>query len=210
MKQILLCILFFSSIHAFAQENTNKFDSKNWESPYHLDTPAGWDIERFTIPISFAPEIVYSGVEDIRFAPGWAKQGNSEYWSYAFLWYLDGNHKFDEKIIESNLSKYYEGLFKINTDPKKSDTTKLIPVKVIIHTAPKTNGDAASFKGTVFMNDYMTRKPIKLNILIHIKSCEGQNKTYAFHELSPQPFSNEVWKSLDSLWLNFKCSKTEK
>ena len=34
--------------------------------------------------------IKYSGVEDIRFAPGWGNAKSNEYWTYAFLWYLDG------------------------------------------------------------------------------------------------------------------------
>ncbi|MHA4893016.1 hypothetical protein, partial [Enterococcus faecium] len=87
-----------------------KFDGNKWEAPYTLNFPKGWDIERFLIPIAFAPEISYKGVEDIRFTPGWGKVQTDEYWTYAFLWYLDGKVKTNEKIIEDNLKAYYTGL----------------------------------------------------------------------------------------------------
>ncbi len=63
------------------------------EAPYHLSIPKDWTIERFLITISFAPQISYKGVEDIRFTPGWGKVDSDEYWTYAFLWYLDAHPK---------------------------------------------------------------------------------------------------------------------
>ena len=201
---IILCILF---LDAPGQDIKNKFDGKNWDAPYFLDIPKGWDVERFLIPIEFAPAIPYKGVEDIRFTPGWGKIETNEYWSYAFLWYLDSTQKFDPKIIEKNLVAYYTGLININIDKSKITADKLVPVKVSIKTRKPQKGDLKTFEGIVNMSDYMTQKPISLNLLIHIKSCKGQNKTFVFHELSPKPFNDNVWNALNQLWLNFKCSK---
>ena len=201
---IMICCLF---LKASGQEVQNEFDGKKWEAPYFLDTPNGWDIERFLIPIAFAPSIQYKGVEDIRFTPGWSKKDTKEYWSYAFLWYLDSVQKFDSKIIERNLTAYYTGLANINVDKSKVTVDKLVTIKASIKKRNSETPDTQTFEGTVDILDYVTLKPLSLHLLIHIRYCKGQNKTFVFHEASPQPYSDDVWKSLNQLWTNFKCTK---
>src|SRR4051812_34402967 len=137
MKKILFACACLFFLESYAQDTTAVFDGKKWQAPYHLDTPNGWDVERFLIPISFAPAIHYKGVEDIRFTPGWAKKTSNEYWSYTFLWYLDGEQKFTAAIIEKNLTAYYTGLFAVNTP----DTVKSVPVKASIKTSSTEKGD---------------------------------------------------------------------
>ena len=204
MKNIITLLLAFTFLNGHAQENT-VFDGHKWEAPYHLPIPKDWGVERFPVPPSFANSIQYKGVEDIRFMPGWSKIESDEYWSYAFLWYLNGVQKPDAKNLQKDLTAYYTGLFKVNTDPSKIDTTQLVPVKVSIQTKKTDKGDHSTFEGIVVMNDYMTKKPISLNLVVHIKSCKAKNNSFVFFELSPKPFDDAVWKSLDQLWIDFKC-----
>lgn len=208
MKKLLLLILFFISLNIYGQEKT-EFDGHQWVAPYYLPIPKGWTVERFPVPPSFAITIPYKGVEDIRFTPGWGKIESNEYWSYAFLWFLDDIREFDSKTLENNLTAYYTGLFNINTSKSNIDTTKLIPVQVTINSKKAEKEDDKTFEGIVKMNDYMTKKPITLNLIIHIKSCEEQNKSFVFFELSPRPYSDMVWNDLDQLWLNFKCNRPQ-
>ena len=74
MKNILFVIVSLLFLKTSGQNANEGFDAKKWIAPYVLDTLKGWDVERFLIPISFAPSIPYKGIEDIRFAPGWAKK----------------------------------------------------------------------------------------------------------------------------------------
>lgn len=205
MKHFSLIFLFAVSITIYGQETPQAFDGHNWEAPYTLPIPTDWTIERFLIPIGFAPQINYKGVEDIRFTPGWGKSASADYWSYAFLWYLEGDIKMDAATIESNLKAYYTGLIQINGQaiPKE----KIIPVETAFKTITKEEGDITTFEGTVKMLNYMKEKPIILNVKVHLKSCATLKNTYIFYELSPQPYSHTVWKSLNLLWVNFKCSK---
>lgn len=205
MRSIIVSIVCFLFLKASAQ--TEKFDGKNWKAPYFLEMPKGWDIERFLIPIEFAPSIPYKGVEDIRFTPGWSKKETDEYWSYAFLWYLDGPQTFDPPTISKNLRDYYTGLLNINVDKDKVAADKLAPTKVSIKTRMVEKGDVQTFEGNISMADFMTLQPIELNVIIHVRSCEGQNKTFVFHEVSPKPYGHEVWKSLSQLWTGFKCTQ---
>jgi hypothetical protein len=204
MKHILIIILCFTSLTGYAQEN---FDGHKWEAPYHLPIPKDWGVERFLIPIGFAPQIPYKGVEDIRFTPGWAKTTSDEYWTYAFLWYLEGSVKTTAQIIEENLKAYYTGLFKVNTDSSKLANEKIIPVTTSFKKVTTGKGDIATYQGTIEMMDYMQRKPITLHCIVRWKFCVEEKKNFLFYELSPKPFSHNNWKNLDQLWLEFRCRK---
>ncbi|MGB8191167.1 MAG: hypothetical protein WCF67_04565 [Chitinophagaceae bacterium] len=171
--------------------------------------PKDWAIERFLIPISFAPDIRYKGVEDIRFTPGWAKTKGEEYWSYAFLWYLDGTVEMNPSIVERNLKAYYTGLANVNIDSARRSTIggKLKPAKTSFQAIQTKKGDLKTFSGTVEMLDYMQLKTITLNCMVHVRSCPEDKKTIVFYELSPQPYTHSVWLDLDKLWLDFACKK---
>lgn len=205
MRTNLLCMLLFAPFAIFSQTTSDEFDPSTWESPYTLDSPEGWDIERFPIPISFAPKIQYKGVEDLRFMPGWGKAESAEYWTYAFLWYLEGNHKLTVKKLESNMREYYSGLAsamqKENVDPES------IKARANIKKGKRQDGDLKTFYGTVDILDYKASKPISLYCKVHLKSCEGQNNTFMFFELSPQNYNHSVWENLDALWTNFRCER---
>src|SRR5665213_62704 len=119
MKNLIIALLCLTSLASFGQTSKVEFDGNKWNAPYNLNFPKGWDVERFLIPIEFAPEIPYKGVEDIRFTPGWGNVKSDEYWTYAFLWYLDDTQKINAKIVENNLKAYYTGLVRRNIVPRK-------------------------------------------------------------------------------------------
>jgi hypothetical protein len=207
MKNLIFLMLCLTSLGIYGQEKT-EFDGHKWEAPYHLPIPKDWTIERFLIPISFAPQIPYKGVEDIRFTPGWGKVESDEYWTYAFLWYLDGSPKTDTQLIAENLKNYYSGLLKVNTDSSKVSSEKLMPVTTSFKKISPDKDDLETYSGTIEMIDYMSRKPITLNCMVHLKSCKEENKTILFYELSPKPFTHKNWANLNQIWLDFKCKKS--
>lgn len=208
MKNIFLLLLLLSSFTLRAQETAPAFDGHKWEAPYHLPIPDKWTFERFLIPISFAPEIPYKGVEDIRFSPGWADNKSDEYWSYTFLWWLDGKPEMSADIIAANLKAYYTGLMKINIDTKKHPipSEQLMAITAFQKTTT-AEGDLQTYTGTVQMMDYMQLKPISLNCVVHFKECTAENKTVVFHELSSQPFTHKIWSDFKMIREGFKCKK---
>lgn len=205
MKTFVALLFTIFSFNLFGQVPKPAFDGHGWNAPYHLPIPTGWTIERFLIPISFAPQIPYKGVEDIRFTPGWGNATSNEYWSYAFLWYLDGTIKTDVKILNNNLTAYYAGLIKANTS--NTIIGKMAPVEVSFKETRKDAGDMQTYLGTIKMEDYMTLKPIVLYCKVHVKPCPDENKTLIFYKLSPQALTHKVWAGLDKLWLDFRCKK---
>jgi hypothetical protein len=204
MKQLLIFSFCFISLISHSQE-TPPFDGHKWEAPYSLPIPKDWGVERFLLPPSFAPGITYVGVEDIRFTPGWAKADNEEYWSYAFLWYLDAIPPMTKASLEKDLTNYYTDLLLINTDSSKHAGEQPFPVKVEVTPTAVAPAALPSFTATITMRDFLSRKPITLHAKINARVCPDNKKGYVFFELSPQPYTHKVWASLDQLWKDFKC-----
>jgi hypothetical protein len=205
MKIQITLMFCFITFFSFGQ-TVEKFDGPSWNPPYTL-TLDGWGIERFLIPVDFAPKIPYKGVEDIRFTLGWGDKNSEEYWSYAFLWYLDGKPAIDAVALKRNLDLYYDGLISRNIIKRN------ISAKIIFKTNTKLKqiatypGDEKTFQGTVTMLDYMAKAPMVLNCKVHLKKCKGLDKTILFYQLSPKTYSDAVWKKLTKLWADFNCGK---
>jgi hypothetical protein len=209
-KNIISTFLCLVAIKLFAQNPAPGFDGKNWLAPYSLSIPEGWAIERFLIPISFAPQITFNGIEDIRFTPGWGDVKSEQYWSYAFLWYLNDSPLIDARIIENILKFYYSGLISSNSEKYKIPATKIFPPKTKFHETKTVKGDQKTFAGTIDMLDYMQQRPIKLNCIVHLKSCSELNRTIVFYEISPKVLTENAWQSLNQLWTDFDCDPKTK
>jgi hypothetical protein len=181
------------------------FDANTYLPVYHLEPGVGWGIERFPIPIDFAPEIRYKGVEDVRFSPGFSNPSSGEYWSYCFLWWLNPDAMIDEASLQADLTAYYGGLIARNIIPRKIPKDKLIPTKTEIIKLNAANGDLETFSGKVQMLDYIIQRPMQLNFRIHVRKCNGENHLAVFFEVSPRSFTEPVWQSLDSFWTKFLC-----
>jgi len=201
MKKITIVLFCFIAYSVSAQE----FDGAKWKAPYTLSFPEGWGVERFLIPIEFASSIPYKGIEDIRFTPGWGDPKTEEYWTYAFLWYLDEMPATSETVIQTNLNAYYTGLIGRNIEKRKIPKEKLFPVKTSVKEVKAEQGDLKTFKGTINMLDYMEQKPMTLNCVVHVKSCPGQTKGFIFYEISPKISTDKIWTSLESLSKSFDC-----
>ena len=201
--------LLLMSICSRAQTAAEEFDAEKYAPHYTLSAPQSWGIERFAVPIEFAPSISYKGVEDIRFAPGWGDSKSNEYWTYAFLWYLEGKPEITPQITEQNLNAYYTGLVGRNIERRKIPEEKLVPIKVTIKKTSADAGDLQTYSGTIEMLDYMEQKPIILNCIVHVKLCPGKNNTFIFYQISPRPLADNVWKDLQKLWTSFDCNEAK-
>jgi len=187
--------------------NSNSHDKATpKESPgYTFPTPKGWQTERIAFPIEFAPKINYTGFEDLRFTPGWEFTTSEEHWCYAFLWWLNGNPKINDKALEENLKIYYTGLVEGNIRKRNIPAAKVIPAATIIKQIETSQNDVETYKGSITITDYLdiVLNPITLNCLVHKKNC-GDNTVLIF-EISPKAFDHEVWRSLNKLQEDFKC-----
>ena len=183
------------------------FNPQTYSPVYNLPVPAGWSREVFTLPPDFAKQIKFKGVEELRFFPGWGDEKTEDYWSYAFLWWLEGNQDIDASVLQDNLKILYSGLIERNIVQRRIPKEKLFPVEVKIHNIKTTAGDLKTFEGTVHMLDYMQQAPMILNLRIHIRDCIDKSHTSILLEISPKSFDHPNWQQLDKLYLGFDCVK---
>ena len=199
MKHLLLLFSLFS-LTSFGQR-------ADVEVPYELPTPKGWGTEKIPFPINFAPSIDYKGVEEIRFMPNWANKDSANYWSYVFVWYLDGITVFEPSVLEEKMKIYYEGLAAI---VKSVPREKLIPVIAKFKYDPMPKGQNRDFTGTIEMLDYMTATKQVLYAKIHSAVVPTENRSLVWFELSPQSFTHPLWKDLEKIRKEAKCKKPNK
>ena len=138
----------------------------------------------------------------LRFAPGWGDGSSEEFWSYCFLWMINGDAKVDETTLNTDLKEYYSGLVGRNIIKRKIDSLKIIPTTVLIKRDLKNK---YAYAGTVSMLDYMNQKPILLNVMVQIKECTDEKKKAVFISVSPQPNTHSIWKKFTDIWQGFKC-----
>lgn len=186
------------------------FNHNSWVPPYKLTMPANWGVERFELPPDFAKGFTYKGVEDIRFTPGWGDSTKQDYWSYAYLWWLEGEPTLDAATIQQNLVAYYSGLIGRNISARKIPENKQVPTTANIKKIKTGIADIETFGGEITMLDYMTQKPMLLNVVIHVKQCSYKGRSAVFVEVSPKPLSHPVWQQMDSIDRQIQCDGTAK
>jgi hypothetical protein len=192
MKQTLiaLCFLFFAG-KGICQQAT-----------YTLPLPAKWGVEKIAFPIGFAPSIPYKGIEEIRFTPGWGDNKSAEYWSYTFLWFIEGAPIINQDTLKNCLTQYYNGLYLSNqkTDPPADKNFSHIQLKKV----DKAKDDLETYEGKISTLNFLNKLPFTLNARAHIRKYATGNHTAVLFEISPQDFKHEVWGAMDVIVDGFK------
>ncbi len=184
------------TLHVFVPSNPLAF-----QAPYHFGLPEGWRIERTTFPPPFAPNVQLKGIEEMRFPPGWGVGSSNEYFSVSFLLWLDAGQTINESVLEEMFRRYFNGL--ISNNVPKNARDKIIPTKVQIRKIKQEPDDLVTYAGTIDILDYMALKPLRQNVLVHIKSCDDKSHVLVFFEISPKPFDDPLWTKLKTLKQQF-------
>ena len=191
------------TLHIFTPSNPMAYSG-----PYSFTAPGNWGIERSSFPPPFAPNVKLTGVEEIRFMPGWGVAGAYDYWSLAYLFWLDAGQKVDAPVLKEMIGTYYDGLI-VNGGgggPRNIPKEKIFPTRVSIQQVKTEDGDVGTWTGTVDMLDYKIVKPMRLNFMAHVKTGDGKHFP-VFLELSPKGLDDPIWKELEGPERNFRCGE---
>ena len=172
---------------------------------YTLVKPASWESETFPLPPAFAPEIIFKGVEDIRFSPGWSKSVSEQYWSYAFIWLVEGKQVLSEKVLSDYMTAYYTGIYTANLKDKPAPKPGFTTTR--FHKIKPAEEDAVTYEGSVQTLNYLTHQPLSLHVRVHFRKVANASATVMLFEVSPQPYSHSVWQELSTVILGFKLTK---
>ncbi len=199
MKTILLSVIFIVLF------STPVFSDDQPDVPFVMPVPDGWRTETIPFPLDFAPELDYTGLEELRFAPGMFDAQSDEFWSYAFVWWISPDAPIDADILKNDLEAYFRGLSIAVAGAKGFDADKT-EFQVTVRKVTSTPGDTGSFEGTaVTFDPFVTKKSISLNMRVEVISCPEEKQQAVFFELSPQPSAHTVWKTLAEIRAGFRC-----
>lgn len=179
--------------------------------PYAIKIPEKWRSERIPFPLDFAKDLDYKGVEELRFAPGMFKPDADDYFSYVFLFWLEGSRTVDAKSLESDLRRYCRGLCATVAKGRKLE----FDLSTISVKATKRDGkaklageDADSFHAKIdWFDPFTTGKPLTRHLEVWSRSADAGKRTCLFSLASPKEKSAPVWEALRKIKADFTCPK---
>lgn len=179
--------------------------------PYSLPSPEGWNKERLPFPLSFAPDLGYQGHENLRFAPGMFKPAAPDYFSYAFVLWIDGKMSLEPESLEKDLMKYYKGLCASVAGSRKLDLD-LSRITVKVKKQEKKGalgGDEAEYHHAQidWYDPFVTAKPLTLHLEIWGRPADGGKRSCLFALASPKEKTAAVWETLRKIHSGFTCPK---
>jgi len=88
--------------------------------------PDGWKHELIPFPLEFAPALGHTGVEELRFPPGFLQAGAPNQWSYVFAWRLHDPAAMNAGALGDALAIYFRGLLgAVDGDKHRLDPAKI-------------------------------------------------------------------------------------
>jgi len=202
MKAIALFSILFFGIFSTVQAQDKELLLK-------IDEP--WRNEKLSFPIHFAPSLDYKGIEEVRFAKGWGNKESEEFWTYAFLWYLDEDPLLTETKLENDIQAYFNGIMNLvgkgrgltDIPDSKVDFIKLATGST---TSGKRNDSRTNYEGKAEIFDvFFTKSTQILNITAVSDYCSASKKYTVLFTFSPQDRDHSIWKTLNGISLTQDC-----
>jgi len=203
LTRLFLCTFFLAAIapRAFA-EPTFIFET---------GTPE-WKGERLELPPGFAPDLGWTGVEHIRFAPGMFEAEAPNFFSYVIVFLLEPGSDVTEAALKRETLIYYRGLSKAVMEGKQQSvdtsgfTVTLVPSDDKSG-APTVAPTATAWTGTLdWVEPFATQQPQKLFLELHVWEHEGQPVVLScISPVAPvSPAVDDPWKALRSIRAAFR------
>jgi hypothetical protein len=194
-----LAVVMLSCVGASA-EGPGEKPSFTWP------VPEGWRAETIP-PLDFAPDILHTGTEELRFSPGFANPDAPDNWTYAFAWILEGDATFTEATLAKDLTAYFKGLSMAVGSKKFDFDPKHFAARFQARPAA-SDSKAREYTGTVETYDcFRTGKPITLHLLVRTIPCQGGKQRAVLVATSRLKEEDKIWPGLRQLLDDFKCGR---
>lgn len=191
-NNFVLITVFLQSFLVFSQDKT---------TTNLLISDASWGKEIIRMPLHFAPEIPYKGVEEIRFSPDWSKQEADGFWSYAFVWDIDLNKELTATNVETYLQYYFDGLM----GGVNKDKDKIVPKTIALFLKKENDAEVSEFVGKLQVyNSFHTKDIMILYCTVKQYYCTEKQKSMVLFRFSPKAFGHAIWEQLNTVKLHEK------
>jgi hypothetical protein len=178
---------------------------------FHFETgPPAWRGERIALPPGFAPDLGWTGVEEIRFAPGMFEAEAPDFFSYILVFHLAPDSDVSEAGLKRELLVYYRGLAKAVMASKQ----KIVDPAGFAITLNKAEGSALAapeaapkaegWTGTLdWIEPFATEKPQKLHLEVHVWK-EGDHPVVLSCVSPVDPGGEIAWPALRAIRKSFR------
>lgn len=172
--------------------------------PFGLPVPPGWRTETILFPLDFAPDVPYSGLEELRFAPGMFKPGEPDFWTYAMVWWVAADAPTDGLSLQKYLTAYMRGL-----STAVAEAQGLTPegeeyrVQLMNVDREKHGVDMVGMVTT--WDPFATHRNVTLYANVTRRLCRDQERMAVIFEFSPQAFGEPVRQDLVDIRAGFLC-----
>jgi len=187
MTKLKLVIIFFIIIYC----NSNAQVSNDTI----LKFPKQWRYEKVKLPFGFAPQMTYTGVDELRFAPGMFNRASDTYFTYAYVMTLDNEPHLLKQDIEKLLYEYYRGLCGVVAKSKNIDVNLS---KITIDLNPLKNNTSYSGQ-VVYFDTFNNGEQVILHTELEVITNTNQNKSYIIGLVSPAAKDSKIWKILKDI-----------
>ena len=175
------------------------------ELPFHLPLPEGWRAETIPFPLGFAPELPYTGLEELRFAPGMFRPEAEDYFSYSFVWWVEPGTLFEADRLASELELYFRGLSDAVL-AEAGGTPEDAVFSARVSTRHVKDVSRRRFEGRVEIHEpFAARDQLTLFLRAEAFNCIDPDHRVIYFQFSPQPEGHPVWKTLREIGEGFRC-----
>jgi hypothetical protein len=181
------------------------------EPVFQFETgPTPWRGERIDLPPSFARDLGWTGVEEIRFAPGMFEAEAPDFFSYILVFHLAPDSDVSEAGLKRELLVYYRGLAsavmagKEKTVDPAGFSLALTKAEGSALAAPESAPKAEGWTGTLdWIEPFATEKPQKLHFEVHVWK-EGDHPVVLSCVSPVEPSGEVAWPALRTIRKSFR------
>jgi hypothetical protein len=221
MKRVFIAATAAVCVATFVCASTSRAAAPVGDEPY-IGPDAGlgftWDIPdtwiqggQIPFPLSWDPAIPGSGFEIVEQTPNFYTPSDSQYFSYTFAWWLEGDPNITAADLSTDFAGYYDGLMEgcvygqyATVQPCDVANYKASFVEIAdIGPGPHA---VKAFVGEAQLYDFfVTGNLITLHILANTYDCARDGHRAVLYSASPEPFSSPIWKELLARQAAFTC-----
>lgn len=171
-------------------------------SPYHADyfllADDTLSKELFQIPLSFAPNMGFRGLEDVRFLTGWDDVDSEHFWSYAFAWNIIKKEALTTAELVTNLETYFDGLMDMDQNSAAYD----IPRTSVVLKKIKVKDSKQFYEGSIVTFDnFFQKKPLTFKVTAELLQCQDIGRSMILFRFSKQNYAAKAWAELNKIML---------